>query len=57
MSEIREQYLQNEEAGDSCRLEFIEIVPLTAEILMVRVQQTVTVEIGLLKSNKKTCQL
>ena len=31
MSEIREQYLQNEEAGDSCRLEFIEIVPLTRD--------------------------
>jgi len=32
-------------------------LPHLPEILMVHVQQSVTVEIGLLKSNKKTCQL
>jgi len=31
MSEITEQCLASEETGDSCRLEFIEIVPLTRD--------------------------
>jgi len=31
MSEITEQYLQKEETDDSCRIEFIEIVPLTRD--------------------------
>jgi len=31
MSEITEQYLRNEETDDSCRLEYIEIVPLTRD--------------------------
>jgi len=31
MSETTEQYLPAEETGDSCRHEFIEIVPLTRD--------------------------
>jgi len=31
MSETTEQYLPAEETDDSCRLEFIEIVPLTRD--------------------------
>jgi len=31
MNETTEQYLPAEEADDSCRLEFIEIVPLTRD--------------------------
>ena len=38
---------------DSCTVKYIEVVPLT-EILMVPVQQNVTVEIVLLESNKNT---
>jgi len=41
---------------DSCIFGTLRLFHLP-EILMVPVQQNVTVEIGLLKSKKKTCQL
>ena len=43
---------------DSCRLELIEIVPLSRDTDgRCTTECHVTVEIGLVKSNKKTCQL